>query len=102
MKLETKIRQLIAEAKYDASARFNVIAFELWGNAREGFDCNNAWKIAWNADIDVVLESARERWEIFKVNYLPKARVCDLTDTGFDSTLSLEVDSVPFLEIRLA
>jgi len=102
MKLETKIRQLINQSNPDANARFEVVAFELWGNASEGFDCNSAWKIAWNADIDVVLESARERWEIFKVNYLPKARVCDLTDTGFDSTLSLEVDSVPFLEIRIA
>jgi hypothetical protein len=102
MKLETKIRQLINEAKPKANARFEVVAFELWGNAREGFDCNNAWKIARNADLAEVLESARARWEIFKVNYLPKARVCDLTDSGFDSTLSLEVDSVPFLEIRLA
>jgi hypothetical protein len=102
MKLETKIRQLINQAKPDANARFEVVAFELWGNAREGFDCNNAWQIARNADLAEVLESARARWEIFKVNYLPKARVCDLTDSGFDSTLSLEVDSVPFLEIRLA
>jgi len=40
MKLETKIRQLINEAKPKANARFEVVAFELWGNAREGFDCN--------------------------------------------------------------
>jgi hypothetical protein len=102
MKLETKIRQLINEANPEANARFDVVAFELWGNAREGFDCNNAWHIARNADLAEVLESARARWEIFKVNYISKARVCDLTDTGFDSTLSLEVDSVPFLEIRIA
>jgi hypothetical protein len=102
MKLETKIRQLINESNPDTNARFEVVAFELWGNAREGFDCNNAWKIARNADFAEVLEASRARWEIFKVNYLPKARVCDISDTGFDSTLSLEVDSVPFLEIRIA
>lgn len=102
MKLETKIRQLINEANPDANARFEVIAFELWGNSREGFDCNNAWGIARNADLAQVLEAARARWEVFKVNYLPKARVADIQDTGFDSTLSLEVDSVPFLEIRFA
>lgn len=102
MKLETKISQLINQAKPDTNARFEVVAFELWGNAREGFDCNNAWHISRNAELAEVLESARARWEIFKLNYLPKARVCDISDTGFDSTLSLEVDSVPFLEIRLA
>lgn len=102
MTLEKKISQLLNEANHPSNARFEVFAFELWGDAREGFDCNNAWKIARNADLAEVIESARARWEIFKVNYLPKARVCDLTDTGFDSTISLEVDSVPFLEIRIA
>lgn len=102
MKLETKIRQLITQANPDANARFEVVAFELWGNAREGFDTNSSWYLRKDADLAEVLESARARWEIFKVNYLPKARVCDLTDSGFDSTISLEVDSVPFLEIRLA
>jgi hypothetical protein len=102
MKLETKIRQLINEANPNENTRFEVIAFELWGNAREGFDCNNAWGIARNADLAEVLEAARARWEVFKVNYLPKARVCDIEDTGYDSNLSLEVDCVPFLEIRLA
>jgi hypothetical protein len=100
MKLETKIRNLITETNATSEPRFDVVAFELWGNSREGFDCNNAWKIETNADIEQVLESARARWEIFKLNYLPKARVGDIQDTGFDSTLSLEVDCVPFLEIR--
>ncbi len=102
MKLETKIRQLINETNANANARFEVVAFELWGNAREGFDTNSAWYLSKNADADQVLQDARARWEIFKVNYLPKARVCDISDTGFESTISLEVDSVPFLEIRIA
>jgi hypothetical protein len=102
MKLETKIRQLITEANPDANARFDVVAFELWGNPREGFETNSAWFLSTNADADQVLQDARGRWEVFKANYLPRARVCDITDTGFDSTLSLEVDSVPFLEIRIA
>ena len=102
MKLETKIRNLITEANHDADARFNVVAFELWGNSREGFDTNTAWYIANNADLSQVLEAARGRWEVFKVNYVPKARVSDISDSGYDSNLSLEVDSVPFLEIRLA
>lgn len=100
--LESKIRAMILEVNALPEARFDVVAFELWGNAREGFETNSAWYIANNADLAEVLEAARARWEIFKANYLPKARVSDISDTGFDSTLSLEVDSVPFLEIRVA
>jgi hypothetical protein len=100
MKLETKIRNLITETNATNDSRFNVVAHELWGNSEEGFSTNSSWYIATNADIETVLESARARWEIFKLNYLPKARVGDIQDTGFDSTLSLEVDYVPFLEIR--
>lgn len=102
MKLETKIRNLINETNANNESRFNVVAHELWGNSREGFSTNSSWYIATNADLSQVLEAARGRWEVFKVNYLPKARVSDITDTGFDSTLSLEVDFVPFLEIRVA
>lgn len=102
MKLETKIRQLMNDANHDSNARFDVVAFELWGNSREGFDTNSAWYLSKDADADQVLQDARGRWEAFKVNYIPKARVSDIHDTGCDSTLSLEVDCIPFLEIRLA
>jgi hypothetical protein len=102
MKLETKIRNLINETNATEETRFNVIAHELCGNSQEGYSTNSSWYIATNADIAQVLEATRGRWEVFKVNYLPKARVSDISDTGFDSTLSLEVDCIPFLEIRLS
>jgi hypothetical protein len=100
MKLETKIRNLITETNATNEARFDVVAHELWGNSREGFETNSSWFIVKDADIEEALEAARGRWEVFKVNYLPKARVCDIEDYSCNSTLSLEVDCVPFLEIR--
>ena len=102
MKLETKISKLISETNTNEETRFDVIAHELWGNSREGFETNSSWYIATNADLAHVLEAARGRWEVFKVNYLPKARVSDIEDYSCDSCLSLEVDCVPFLEIRVA
>ena len=102
MKLETKIRSLINETNPASEARFDVVAHELWGNSQEGFSTNSSWFIATNADLSQVLEAARGRWEVFKVNYLPKARVCDIADIGYDDNLSLEVDCVPFLEICLS
>ena len=101
MKLETKISNLINQSNPNG-ARFDVIAHELWGNSKEGFETNSSWFIIRNADLSHVLEAARGRWEVFKVNYIPNARVNDIADTGYDSTLSLEVDCVPFLEIRLS
>jgi hypothetical protein len=100
MKLETKIRNLITETNATNESRFDVVAFELWGNSREGFETNSSWCIATNATLEEALEAARGRWEIFKVNYLPKARVGDIVDNGCSDDLSLEVDCVPFLEIR--
>jgi len=102
MKLETKISQLINEINPASDARFDVIAHELWGNSKDGFEINSSWYIATNTDLSRVLEAARGRWEVFKANYLPKARVCDITDCGFDDNLSLEINCVPFLEIRIA
>jgi len=100
MKLETKIRNLITETNATSESRFDVVAFELWGNSREGFETNSSWYIKTNATLEEALEVARGRWGVFKVNYLPKARVGDISDVGYDDNLNLEVDCVPFLEIR--
>lgn len=102
MKLETKIRNLISETNATNESRFDLVAHELWGNSREGFETNSSWYIATNADMNQVLEAARGRWEVFKANYLPGARVCDITDIGYDDNLSLEINFVPFLDIRPA
>ncbi len=100
MKLETKIRNLISEANATNDSRYNVVAHELWGNSRDGFETNSSWYIKTNATLEEALEAARGRWEVFKLNYLPKARVGDIVDNGYSDDLSLEVDCVPFLEIR--
>lgn len=101
MKLETKIRQLIAETNPTAETRFDVIAHELMHDGF-GWSTNSSWYLKRDANIAETLEAARGRWEVFKANYHSRARVADIQDNGFDSTLSLDVDYIPFLEIRLA
>jgi hypothetical protein len=96
MKLEQKISQLIGETN---STHFDVIAHELWGNNKEGFETNSSWYLKRDADISEVLEAARGRWEVFKVNYLPRAKVKDIQDIGCDNSFFLEVDSVAFLDL---
>lgn len=99
MTLEQRITSLFPEGE-----RFDVIGLELWGNRREGFDCNNTFYVARNIDKSEALEAARARWEAFKVNYHPKAKVSDIEADGWDGvgTSHLSVDCIPWLEIRAA
>ena len=100
MKLESKIKSLLSH--FPADSTFRVQAFEL-NHDGEGWSVNDSFIIANEASLETVLESARGRWEVFKVNYMPKAKVKDITDWGdadpFDSAM-LECDGVMFLEIR--
>jgi len=103
MKLETAITSLLSH--YPKDSEFSVIAYELWGNRREGYEVNTAWYLRRNATFSELLECARGRWEVFKINYLPKAKVSAIADvgSGYDDMSSyLECDGIPFLEIRPA
>lgn len=100
MKLETKIAEILSE--YPEGQLFDVCAYELCGNRKEGFDCNDLWRLRRAVTLPDVLEAARGRWEVFKLNYLPKARVCDIKDSTGELGYAaiLDVDCVPYLEIR--
>ena len=102
MKLETKLRSLINATSPLENETYDVIAHELWGNMKEGYMTNDSWHIARDADLSTALKAARGRWEVFKLNYHPKARVSDINDIGYDDDISLEVDCIPFIEIRAA
>jgi hypothetical protein len=97
------LKKLIKEALQDYKGkRFGVVAFELWGNARDGFDCNSLFFIARGVDIDGALEAAQGRWNAFKGNYIPRARVMDIrVDNPGEGILCFECSGVPFLEIRV-
>ena len=97
--LETIIKDALAV--YPESARFKVIAFELWRDD-VGWSVNDSWCIAGDADKTDVIRAARGRWEAFKVNYAPRARVADIVDIGYEADrISLEVDCTAFLDIEL-
>lgn len=103
MHLETQIKNMLGETpeSMKPEARFDVIAFELWRESEGGWSVNDAWKIAQDTDIAGVLTAARGRWEVFKVNYSPRATVHGLTSDGDESTLIIESGGNSFLEIRL-
>jgi hypothetical protein len=97
MTLEKKLISLLCEASQNAT--FDVVAHELWHDG-EGWSTNSSWYLQRGANLPTVLEAARGRWEVFKVNYCPKARVFEIADTGCESSLYIEDHCAPFLEIR--
>lgn len=97
--LEAKILSLLSEFPDDSE--FTVIYHELQRDG-EGWSTNTSWRARDYATKKEVLEMARGRWEIFKLNYISSARVCDIKDdTSFGNTRRLEVNCVPFIDIEV-
>lgn len=98
MKLETKLESLLPQG----DGPFDVTAFELTHDG-EGWSVNTPFRIGKRMDRAETIYTLRQRWEIFKVNYLPKARVSDLADTGYtDGVCNLEVACTAFADVKLS
>jgi hypothetical protein len=88
------------EKELEQGETYSVIAHELW-NDGEGWSVNDSWYLSRNADKAEALNHARARWETFKVNYLPKGKIKDITFDGDDSVIYINANGIPFLEIRV-
>lgn len=101
-KLENVIREILhTGAAFPEQRLFRVVAYGLTRDG-EGWSVNNPFCLGENITFGHVLEIARGRWEVFKINYMPKARVSDIEDVGdFDGDFELEVDCTPFIQISL-
>jgi hypothetical protein len=95
MKIETLISKELEEG-----STFQIIAHELW-NDGEGWSVNQSWYMARSSTKEEALIHCRGRWEVFKENYLPRARVMDITFDGDDEVIYINAESIPFLEIRI-
>lgn len=94
---ENKIDSLLPDWK-----SFDVIAHELWKDDG-GWTVNDNFRIARGVDREDAIAALKARWEVFKINYHPRACVKDLCDANwsgdeFDSLL--EVDCIAFATIR--
>jgi len=97
VRLEQKLETLLPEG----DGPFEVVAFELTRDMGS-WNVNTPFRIASKADRLETLSILRKRWNVFKANYMPKARVADLTDIsdGFDGACNLEVDCTAFADVR--
>lgn len=89
------------DALLPAWTSFDVIFHELWREPEGGWSVNDSWKAGRNLDRDEAITLIMHRWEIFKLNYLARARVRDLCDAGdSDGDCLLEVDCTAFATVQ--
>jgi len=94
------------EAKIDSllpdGDSFEVRFFELLPESEGGWSVNDSWRAQRDGDRESTIYLLRHRWEVFKANYLPRARVSDITDIQWEGDdCNLEVDCTAFAEVRL-
>ena len=80
---------------------FDLTFHGLLREAEGGWSVNDSWTAYRGCDRQEAIEHLRGRWEIFKVNYLPKARVADITDNGDgEGECLLDVDCTALATVR--
>lgn len=91
---EHKINSLLSNAD-----SYRLVAHCLL-NDGWGWSVNDSFTMAQAASRENAIAILRDRWEIFKLNYAPKARVQDIEDTGTDEgEHNFEVDGIPFADV---
>lgn len=95
MKLETKLDGLIPAG----DGPFKVVAFELTHDG-ESWSVNTPFSIGERLGRSEAIGRLRSRWEIFKANYMPAARVKDIEDIGCEAgECRLEVGCTAFADV---
>jgi hypothetical protein len=102
-RLETVLAELLAPYFPAPDSTADVIAYTLDREPEGGLSVNDSWRMKRDATLAETLEILRARWEVFKLNYAPRARVSDLGDANYSGpefAALLECDCIPFAEIR--
>lgn len=97
IRFETAILEMLARF---AGKTVAVYAFELWRDPDGGWTVNDGWRMI-TGSVQDILPAMRDRWEVFKVNYNPRARVSDLQDVSWgEGSALIECDCVSVFEVR--
>jgi hypothetical protein len=102
-RLETVLAEILAPYFPAPDSTAEVVAFELWSEGDGGLSVNSAWSMRRDATLPETIEALRARWEVFKLNYAPRARVSDMDDANYSGpefSALLECGTIPFAEVR--
>lgn len=94
MRLETKLNKTLPDWP-----SFKVQFHELIRESEGGWSVNDSWTARCSANKEETISLLRSRWEIFKLNYLSKARVSNIEDIGCDDDICLEVNYSAFVTL---
>ncbi len=98
MRLEQHIEKLLPDWP-----SFTIQFHELCREPEGGWSVNDSWTPRHSADRQETISLLRDRWEVFKLNYMPKARVKDIEDIGdCEDEIMLDVQCVAFATLRKA
>lgn len=99
--LEQTISAMLELAEFPEGSRFDVVGFELTHDG-EGWSVNQPFTMRADVEADEIPAIARGRWEIFKQNYMPRARVKDIAflDSGSETDCEIECGGLAFITIR--
>lgn len=97
--LEKRITEILTET-FGTEGTFTLRAHELTHDG-EDWSSNDRFTFATDVSLDEALSAARNRWEVFKVNYNSKARVSDVSLTSHHEVwATIEADYLPFLDVE--
>lgn len=104
--LEARALDLLRPFSLHDSTRYTLRAHALTHDG-EGWSSNDRFTIAQDVDLAEALRSIRARWEVFRVNYSPRARVKGLETLGLTEFTGeiidlWEVDMLPFLDVEIS
>lgn len=103
--LEKRVLSILEDAfgkEVVSASNFDITFYELI-REMEGWSVNSLWVMRSSSDVKTILSDARQRWEVYKVNYSPKARVCDLSDDDFGDVDCVHIshNHIPVFSIKI-
>jgi hypothetical protein len=99
--LEFVALRMMESAGIELADRVKVVAYGMMRDECGGWSVNTPFCIARDVSALEALEAVRGRWEVYKVNYSPRARVSALADTSDQpGVCEWEEAQTPFLRIE--
>lgn len=104
--LEARALDLLRPLSLHDSTLYTLRAHELWRDCDGGWSSNDRFTLARDVDLAEALRAIRRRWEVFRANYAPRARISDVDtlDAWHDyrdaAHLSLEAAGLAFVDIE--
>ena len=94
---ERRMAHILNDISIDGGAKFRVVAHQLTRDGC-GWSVNDSWCVC-EGTRENIMQYLRGRWEIFKLNYMKKARVTDIEIINESSPWEISCNSLSLFTI---